>query len=175
MTQAIKRALEERLRRIKPTKMDQTLLDDLNEIVKRCAALPVIDEFGVLVGRITADDVIDVNQEEATEDMYRLAALSDQDDLSEPVGITAWRRGVWLAVNLCTAILASFVIAQFEATIAQIVALAILMPIVASMGGIAGTQTLTIIVRGIALGETAKHAMERLLSTCHDRPQHKHN
>jgi magnesium transporter len=127
-------------------------------------ALPVVDENGVLIGRITADDILDVVQEEATEDMYRLAALSDQDDLSEPVAITAWRRGVWLAVNLCTAILASAVIAQFEATIAQIVALAILMPIVASMGGIAGTQTLTIIVRGIALGRvTFANARRALL------------
>jgi len=126
-------------------------------------ALPVVDDDGVLVGRITADDILDVVQEEATEDMYRLAALSDQDDLAEPVGITAWRRGVWLTVNLGTAILASLVIAQFEATIAQIVALAVLMPIVASMGGIAGTQTLTVIVRGIALGrvtfETARRAL----------------
>lgn len=131
-------------------------------------ALPVVDDNGVLVGRITADDILDVLQEEATEDMYRLAALSDQDDLSEPVGITAWRRGVWLMVNLGTAILASVVIAQFEATIAQIVALAILMPIVASMGGIAGTQTLTVIVRGIALGrvtfDNAKRALVKEVS-----------
>ena len=126
-------------------------------------ALPVVDEYGVLVGRITADDIIDVVQEEATEDMYRLAALSDEDDLSEPVGITAWRRGVWLAVNLCTAILASIVISQFEATIAQVVALAILMPIVASMGGIAGTQTLTVIVRGIALGRVTFENAKRTL------------
>jgi len=123
-------------------------------------ALPVLNEDGVLIGRITADDVIDVIQEEATEDMYRLAALSDQDDLAEPVGITAWRRGVWLTVNLGTAILASIVISQFQATISQIVALAILMPIVASMGGIAGTQTLTVIVRGIALGRVT-YANER--------------
>ncbi len=126
-------------------------------------ALPVVDEAGRLVGRITADDILDVVQEEATEDMYRLAALSDEDDLAEPVLRTAWRRGVWLAVNLGTAILASFVIAQFEQTIAQIVALAVLMPIVASMGGIAGTQTLTVIVRSIALGrvtfENAKRAL----------------
>ena len=115
-------------------------------------ALPVVDEAGVLVGRITADDVIDVIHEEATEDMFRLAALSDHDDLAEPVGITARRRGIWLALNLLTAIAASVVIAQFEATIAKVVALAVLMPIVASMGGIAGTQTLTVIVRGIALG-----------------------
>lgn len=115
-------------------------------------ALPVVDENDVLVGRITADDILDVLQEEATEDMYRLAALSNADDLAEPVGITAWRRGVWLALNLCTAIAASVVISQFEETIEKIVALAVLMPIVASMGGIAGTQTLTVIVRGIALG-----------------------
>ncbi len=126
-------------------------------------ALPVLDKAGVLIGRITADDVIDVIQEEATEDMYRLAALSDQDDLAEPVGITAWRRGVWLAVNLVTAILASIVISQFEATISQIVALAILMPIVASMGGIAGTQTLTVIVRGIALGRVTYANARRAL------------
>lgn len=126
-------------------------------------ALPVVDEQYHLVGRITADDILDVMQEEATEDMYRLAALSHQDDLSEPVGITAWRRGIWLAVNLGTAILASLVIAQFEATLSQMVALAVLMPIVASMGGIAGTQTLTVIVRGIALGrvtfDTARRAL----------------
>ncbi len=115
-------------------------------------ALPVVDENHVLVGRITADDILDVVQEEATEDMYRLAALSDADDLAEPVTTTARRRGVWLGVNLLTAIAASVVISMFEATISQIVALAVLMPIVASMGGIAGTQTLTVIVRGIALG-----------------------
>jgi magnesium transporter len=128
--------------------------EDVAHIFKKydVLALPVIDESGVLVGRITADDVIDVIQDEATEDMFRLAALSDQDDLAEPVTTTAWRRGIWLAVNLITAIAASLVIAQFEAAIAQIVALAVLMPIVASMGGIAGTQTLTVIVRGIALG-----------------------
>lgn len=125
--------------------------------------LPVVDEKGVLVGRITADDVIDVIQEEATEDMFRLAALSDDDDLSEPVSTTARRRGVWLALNLLTAIVASVVIAQFEATIAKVVALAVLMPIVASMGGIAGTQTLTVIVRGIALGRVTFENARRTL------------
>jgi len=115
-------------------------------------AVPVVDDDGMLVGRITADDILDVMQEEATEDMYRLAGLSGDDDISEPVGITAYRRGVWLTVNLGTEVLASAVVAIFEGTISQIVALAVLMPIVASMGGIAGTQTLTVIVRGIALG-----------------------
>ncbi len=126
-------------------------------------AVPVVNELGVLIGRITADDVIDVIQEEATEDMYRLAGVSDEDDLAEPVGITAWRRGIWLMVNLATAILASVVIAQFEATIEQIVALAVLMPIVASMGGIAGTQTLTVMVRGIALGRITYSNAKRIL------------
>jgi len=126
-------------------------------------ALPVVDDANVLVGRITADDIIDVIQEEVTEDMYRLAALSDQDDLAEPVSTTAFRRGTWLAVNLLTAIAASLVIAQFEATISQIVALAVLMPIVASMGGIAGTQTLTVIVRSIALGRVTFDNARRAL------------
>jgi len=125
--------------------------------------VPVIDEQGILVGRITADDIINVFQEEATEDMYRLAALSDQDDLAEPVVVTAWRRGIWLLVNLGTAVLASAVIAQFEPTISAMVALAVLMPIVASMGGIAGTQTLTVIVRGIALGRITFHNASKVL------------
>jgi len=126
-------------------------------------ALPVVDDKGVLAGRITADDILDVVEEEATEDMYRLAALSENDDLAEPATVTAWRRGIWLAVNLGTAILASMVIAQFEEAIARIVALAVLMPIVASMGGIAGTQTLTIIVRGIALGRVTFANARRVL------------
>jgi magnesium transporter len=126
-------------------------------------ALPVVDDNGVLVGRITADDIIDVVQEEATEDMYRLAALPGDDDISEPVPITAWRRGIWLAVNLGTAILASAVVAQFQGTIAHIVSLAVLMPIVASMGGNAGTQTLTVIVRSLALGRVTFENSRRAL------------
>lgn len=127
-------------------------------------ALPVVDTNGILIGRITADDILDVVQEEATEDMYRLAALSDNDDLAEPVMLTAKRRGIWLAINLFTAILASLVVANFSYAIEQVVALAILMPIVASMGGIAGTQTLTVIVRGIALGRvTFANARRALL------------
>jgi magnesium transporter len=126
-------------------------------------ALPVVNKKGVLVGRITADDIIDVVQEEATEDMYHLAGLSNQDDLAEPVAITAWRRGIWLTFNLITAIIASIVIAQFSMTLEKIVALAVLMPIVASMGGIAGTQTLTVMVRGIALGRITFNNARRTL------------
>ncbi|HXH71635.1 MAG TPA: magnesium transporter [Mariprofundaceae bacterium] len=126
-------------------------------------AIPVVDDHDRLIGRITADDILDVVQEEATEDMYRLARLHDEDDLAVPVGITAWRRGIWLFVNLLTAVLASWVISQFEVTIAKIVALAVLMPIVASMGGIAGTQTLTVIVRSIALGRVTLANASRAL------------
>ncbi len=131
-------------------------------------ALPVVDKKGVLVGRVTADDIIDVVHEEATEDMYHLAGLSHQDDLAEPVRTTAWRRGIWLMFNLITAVIASVVIAQFQNTLEQMVALAVLMPIVASMGGIAGTQTLTVMVRSIALGRitfaNAKRALFKEVS-----------
>ena len=126
-------------------------------------ALPVVDEAGMLVGRITADDIIDVVQEEATEDMFRLAGLSDADDLTEPLYRSAWRRGVWLFVNLLTAILASYVVSRFQHTIAAIVALAVLMPIVAGMGGNAGTQTLTVVVRGLALGLISFNNARRVL------------
>jgi len=126
-------------------------------------ALPVVDEDGMLVGRITADDIIDVVQEEATEDMFRLAGLSDADDLTEPLYRSAWRRGVWLFVNLLTAILASYVVSRFQHTIAAIVALAVLMPIVAGMGGNAGTQTLTVVVRGLALGLISFNNARRVL------------
>ena len=160
---------EEEVWRISDADFPRVLVDKDQEEVARIfnkydtLALPVVDHQGVLVGRITADDIIDVVQEEATEDMYHLAGLSNQDDLAEPVGITAWRRGVWLMFNLATAIIASIVISQFEATLQQIVALAVLMPIVASMGGIAGTQTLTVMVRGIALGRITFNNAKRTL------------
>ncbi|MDQ6976624.1 MAG: magnesium transporter [Ghiorsea sp.] len=160
---------EEEVWRISDADFPRVLVDKDQEEVARIfnkydiLALPVVDKQGVLVGRITADDIIDVVQEEATEDMYHLAGLSNQDDLAEPVAITAWRRGVWLMFNLATAIIASIVISQFEATLQQIVALAVLMPIVASMGGIAGTQTLTVMVRGIALGRITFNNAKRAL------------
>ncbi|MFQ5622545.1 MAG: magnesium transporter [Paracoccaceae bacterium] len=110
---------------------------------------PVIDQEGRLVGVITIDDAMDVLEDETEEDMKLLAGLGDEE-LSDAVWRTARARFPWLAVNLVTAILASIVIAQFADTIEAIVALAVLMPIVASMGGNAGTQTLTVAVRAIA-------------------------
>ncbi len=111
---------------------------------------PVVDEDERLVGVITIDDAMAVLDEEHEEDILRLAGVSEEGSLSDRVISTTKRRFPWLAVNLVTAIMASLVIAQFEAAIAQIVALAVLMPIVASMGGNAGTQSLTVAVRAIA-------------------------
>ncbi|WP_293574826.1 magnesium transporter [Phaeobacter sp.] len=110
---------------------------------------PVVDDEGRLVGVITIDDAMTVLDEEHEEDILRLAGVSD-GSLADRVWTTTKQRFPWLAVNLATAVLASLVIAQFEATIAQFVALAVLMPIVASMGGNAGTQTLTVAVRALA-------------------------
>jgi magnesium transporter len=110
---------------------------------------PVVDTAGRLVGAITIDDAMIVLDEEHEEDIMRLAGVGD-GSLSDPVSVTVRQRLPWLAVNLVTAILASLVIAQFEEAISQIVALAVLMPIVASMGGNAGTQALTVAVRALA-------------------------
>jgi len=114
---------------------------------------PVVDEGQKLIGRITIDDVVDVIRDEGEHTMMSMAGLDEQDDMFAPVMISARHRGVWLGINLLTALLASWVIALFENTIDRIVLLAVLMPIVASMGGIAGSQTLTLVIRGIALGQ----------------------
>jgi len=114
---------------------------------------PVVDGDGRLVGRITVDDVLDVISEQAEHSIMSMAGLDEEDDMFAPVAASTRRRAVWLGINLATAFLASWVVGLFEATIEKVVALAILMPIVASMGGIAGTQTLTLIVRGLALGQ----------------------
>jgi magnesium transporter len=116
-------------------------------------ALPTVDDDGRLVGVITADDIIDVIQEEATEDIYRLAGLSDEASVYRSLFVASRQRLTWLFVNLPTALLASFVVSVFEPTIQRAAVLAALMPIVAGMGGNAGIQTLTLIVRSIALGE----------------------
>lgn len=112
---------------------------------------PVISDSGLLLGRITVDDVVDVIRDEADHSLMSMAGLDEEQDMFAPVVVSAKRRAIWLGVNLFTAFLASWVIGLFEATLEQIVALAVLMPIVASMGGIAGSQTLTLVVRGLAL------------------------
>jgi len=122
----------------------------------------VVNEENMLLGRITVDDVVDVIQEEAEHTFRSMAGLG-MDDMFAPVLSSVKRRAIWLAVNVCTAFLAASVIGQFEDTIKQLVALAVLMPIVAGMGGIAGSQTLTITVRGIALGHLAKSNVRVLI------------
>jgi len=117
---------------------------------------PVVNEAGILIGRITIDDVVDVIREEGEQALMRMAGLDEEDDIFASVFATSRRRMLWLGVNLATALLAAWVIGQFEATIEKVVALAVLMPVVASMGGIAGSQTLTIVIRGMALGQVAQ-------------------
>jgi len=131
---------------------------DQEEVARQVAsynllAIPVVDPENKLVGIITVDDVIDVIKDEATEDIYRLAGVAGYDTVGVPARDSLRKRLPWLVVNLGTAFLAASVVKLFSATISQVVALAVFMPIVAGMGGNAATQTLTVIVRGIALGE----------------------
>lgn len=145
-----------------PVRMDQEEVAYLFDQYGLISAA-VVDEDGRLAGVITVDDVVEVITEEAEEDMLRLGGVTDAE-VTDSVMTTTRRRFPWLLVNLLTAILASLVIAQFEDAIGQIVALAILMPIVASMGGNAGTQTLTVGVRAIATKElTASNATRIVL------------
>ncbi|WP_299659480.1 magnesium transporter [uncultured Ruegeria sp.] len=124
---------------------------------------PVVDVDGRLVGVITIDDAMVVLDEEYEEDMLRLAGVSDESSLSDSVAATSKRRLPWLGVNLITAICGSLVISQFEAAINQLVALAILMPIVASMGGNAGTQSLTVAVRALATRDLTSSNVWRVI------------
>ena len=117
---------------------------------------PVVDEKGMLVGRITVDDVMDVLRSEADHNLMGQAGLDEEDDMFAPVLMTTRNRAIWLGINLGTAFLAAWVIGLFEATLEKVVALAVLMPIVASMGGIAGTQTLTIMIRGMAVDQVTE-------------------
>jgi len=125
---------------------------------------PVVNEFGKLLGRITIDDVVDVIRASADHSLMSQAGLDEDEDIFAPLVRTVKRRSVWLGINLLTAFLASGVIGMFEATLEQVVALAILMPVVASMGGIAGTQALTIVIRGMALGRVGSANIRALVS-----------
>ena len=132
--------------------------DDQEEVAEITArynllAVPVVDENFRLLGVITVDDVIDVLQEEATEDMYLMQGLSDEDRVYSPVSKSVRKRFPWMVFNLFTAFAAAGVIGLFESSIAQVVVLATFMPVVAGMGGNGGTQTLTVVTRAIAIGE----------------------
>ncbi|GAB3372116.1 magnesium transporter [Spongiibacter taiwanensis] len=125
---------------------------------------PVVDAEHNLLGRITIDDVVDVIREESDHSLMSMAGLDEDEDTFAAVLTTAPRRAVWLGINLITAFIASGVINMFEGTIEKVVALAVLMPIVASMGGVAGTQTLTVVIRGMALGHISRNNSRWLVS-----------
>ena len=121
---------------------------------------PVISPDGLLLGRITIDDVVDVIREEGEHLVLTSAGLDEEDDMFAPVVQSARRRWVWLGVNLITALMAAVVLYAFQPTLDQLVELAVLFPVVMSMGGIAGTQTLTLMIRGMATGQvSARNSM----------------
>jgi len=162
----LKANIEETPEKFKP--IIATDHDDISEVVQKFQeydlnSMPVVDEEGVLVGRITSDDIYDIINEQATDQMYNLAGVNDDAEEDEDIFKAGKARAIWLSVNLITAIAASLVIGMFEETLQSIVALAILMPIVASMGGNAGTQSLTVVVRQLALGDIAKHDAYRTI------------
>ncbi|MEZ5320136.1 MAG: magnesium transporter [Vicinamibacterales bacterium] len=147
------------LKRIMTTEVYSCRVDTYQEEVAQqvasynLLAIPVVDSENKLVGVVTVDDIIDVIKDEATEDVLRLAGVSADDTVLTPSRESLRRRLPWLGVNLVTAFVAASVVGLFEGTISRVTALAVLMPIVAGMGGNAATQTLAVIVRGLALGE----------------------
>ncbi len=136
--------------------------DSVDEVVKNfedydLVVMPITDVYGKLIGRITSDDIYDLIEERATEQIYKMAGVDDESEEDREIGAITKKRAIWLGINLFTAIAASFVIGLFDQTIQAYVALAVLMPIVASMGGNAGTQSLTVMVRQLALQEINWH------------------
>ena len=160
---------ESPLKRIMTADLISARVDtDQEEVAREVAsynllAIPVVDEENKLVGVITVDDVIDVIKDEATEDIYRLAGMAGDEHVFTPASEALRKRLPWLGVNLATATIPAAIVAVFQDTISQVVAVAIFMPMVAGMGGNAATQTVTVIVRGIALGELTWSNSRRVL------------
>ena len=147
------------------TSVDSDEIKDVVSLFKEydLFVLPIVTKDGKLIGRITSDDIHDIISEQATEQMYNLAGLNDDVEEDEQILKAGKTRATWLGVNLITAILASFVIGLFADTLNSMVALAVLMPIVASMGGNAGTQTLTVVVRQLTLGDISTVDAKRII------------
>lgn len=142
---------------IEPIPVDMPVRDVANLFERRdFISAPVVDDNNRLVGRVTIDDVVDVIREEADHSLMAMSGLDEYEDTFAPILPTARRRAVWLGVNLITAFIASAVVGLFADTIEKVVALAVLMPVVASMGGIAGSQTLTLVIRAMALGQVGE-------------------
>ena len=142
--------------------------EDIKEVVHifeeyDLSVLAIVNPYGVLLGRITSDDIYDTINEHATEQMYNLAGVDDEVEEDEEIFPAGKKRATWLGFNLITAIAASLVIGLFAETMQSIIALAILMPIVASMGGNAGTQSLTVVVRQLALGDISQGDARRII------------
>jgi len=142
--------------------------DDIKDVVNSFKeydlfVMPIVTKDGKLIGRITSDDIHDIISEQATEQIYHLAGLNDDVEEDEKIFKAGKTRATWLGLNLVTAILASFVIAIFADTLNSMVALAVLMPIVASMGGNAGTQTLTVVVRQLTLKDISTSDAKRII------------
>ena len=158
------------IREIMETEVEPLLISTHeDEVAQRFERLdlvsaPVVNENGQLLGRITIDDVVDVIRASADHSLMSQAGLDEDEDIFAPLVRTVRRRAIWLGINLLTAFVAAAVIGMFEATIEQVVALAILMPVVASMGGIAGTQALTIVIRGMALGRVGSANIRALVA-----------
>ena len=161
---------EQRVADVMDTEMPTIPVDMPDEEVARIfqdldlLSAPVIDTHNKLLGRITVDDVVDRIRENSDRAMMNMAGLDQEADIFAPVLTSSRRRAVWLGINLVTAFLAAWVIGLFQTTLERVVALAVLMPIVASMGGIAGSQTLTLVIRGMALGQVAGGNARALLS-----------
>jgi len=124
---------------------------------------PVVDDQNKLLGQITIDDVVDVIQDQANSEIFNMAGLDDEDDIFAPVLVSSKRRAVWLGMNLITAFIVAGAVGLFQEILGQIVILAVLMPIVASMGGVAGNQTLILVIRGIATQKIQKSNAIKLL------------
>ncbi len=139
---------------------DVALLFEREDLVSAA----VVDEEQKLLGRITIDDVVDVIRDDADHSLMSLAGLAEDEDTFTPILSAAPRRLMWLGINLLTALAASTVIGQFQETLDKVIALAVLMPIVASMGGVAGTQTLTVVIRGMALGHIQRDNLNWLVN-----------
>ncbi|WP_018951394.1 magnesium transporter [Thioalkalivibrio sp. AKL12] len=142
--------------------MPTCLLDTMD--IRRAATIlrarelpfaPVVDAEGVLVGQLNMSHIMEIVREDADATLLGMAGVKEEGELFAPIRFSIRSRGIWLGINLATAFLAAYVIGQFEAVLSQVVALAVLMPVVASMGGIAGSQTLTVVIRGLAMGQIA--------------------
>ena len=165
-SKTIKENIEESEESFEPKVARDT--EDIKEVVHYfeeydLSVMPILNGDGKLLGRITSDDIYDIINEHATEQMYNLAGVNDEAEEDDDILVAGQKRATWLGINLVTAIIASFVIGMFEQTLQSLVALAVLMPIVASMGGNAGTQTLTVVVRQLALGDISNGDAWRIL------------